>query len=44
MSHKTISDSSYVHSELLVDTQWLEDHLPDNKLGVIEIDYNGSAN
>ena len=33
MSHKTISDSSYVHPDVLVDTEWLEDHLQDQKLG-----------
>ena len=42
MSHKTISDSSYVHSEVLVDTEWLEDHLQDQKLRVAEVDYDAS--
>jgi thiosulfate/3-mercaptopyruvate sulfurtransferase len=44
MSHKTISDSSYVHPEVLVDTEWLEDHLQDQKLRVAEVDYDASAN
>lgn len=30
MSHKTIFDSSYVHPEVLVDTEWLE-HLYESK-------------
>ena len=38
MSHKAISDSSYVHPEVLVDTEWLEDHLQDQKLRVAEVD------
>jgi thiosulfate/3-mercaptopyruvate sulfurtransferase len=44
MSHKTISDSSYLHPEVLVDTEWLEDHLQDQKLRVAEVDYDASAN
>jgi thiosulfate/3-mercaptopyruvate sulfurtransferase len=40
MSHKTISHSSYVHPEVLVDTEWLEDHLQDQKLRVAEVDYD----
>ena len=44
MSHKTISDSSYVHPEVIVDTEWLEDHLQDQKLRVAEVDYDASAN
>ena len=44
MSHKTISDSSYVHPEVLVDTEWLEDHLQDQKLRLAEVDYDASAN
>ena len=44
MSHKSISDSSYVHPEALVDTEWLEDHLQDQKLRVAEVDYDASAN
>jgi thiosulfate/3-mercaptopyruvate sulfurtransferase len=44
MSHKTISDSSYVHPEVLVDTEWLEDHFQDQKLGLAELDYDASAN
>jgi thiosulfate/3-mercaptopyruvate sulfurtransferase len=44
MSHKTISDSSYVHVDVLVDTEWLEDHLQDQKLRVAEVDCDTSAN
>ena len=44
MSHDTISDSSYVYPEVLVDTEWLQDHLEDQKLSVGEVDYDASAN
>jgi thiosulfate/3-mercaptopyruvate sulfurtransferase len=44
MTYKTISDSSYVHPEVLVDTGWLEDHLDDQKLRIAEVDYDASAN
>jgi hypothetical protein len=39
MSHKTISDSSHVHPEVLVDTEWLEDHFQDQKLKLAELDH-----
>jgi 3-mercaptopyruvate sulfurtransferase SseA len=42
MSHKTISDSSYSHPEVLVDTEWLEDHLQDQKLRVAEVNCEAS--
>jgi thiosulfate/3-mercaptopyruvate sulfurtransferase len=29
---------------ILVDTEWLEDHLQDQKLRVAEVDYDASAN
>ena len=44
MSHNTISDSSYVHPQVLVDTEWLQDHLQDQRLRVAEVDYDASAN
>jgi len=44
MTNKTISESSYVHPEVLVDTEWLENHLNDQKIRVAEVDYDPSAN
>ena len=44
MSHKTISDSSHVHPEVLVDTEWLKGDLQGQKLRVAEVDYDASAN
>lgn len=34
----------YVHPEVLVDTQWVEDHLNDPKVRVAEVDYDPTAN
>ena len=44
MTNKTISESSYVHPEVLVDTEWLENHLNDQKIRIAEVDYDASAN
>ena len=35
---------SYVHPEVLVDTQWAEDHLKDSKVRIAEVDYDPKAN
>jgi thiosulfate/3-mercaptopyruvate sulfurtransferase len=35
---------SYVHPEVLVDTQWAEDHLKDPKVRIAEVDYDSKAN
>jgi thiosulfate/3-mercaptopyruvate sulfurtransferase len=35
---------SYVHPEVLVDTQWAEDHLKDPKVRIAEVDYDPKAN
>jgi thiosulfate/3-mercaptopyruvate sulfurtransferase len=35
---------SYVHPEVLVDTQWAEDHLKDLKVRIAEVDYDAKAN
>jgi thiosulfate/3-mercaptopyruvate sulfurtransferase len=35
---------SYVHPEVLVDTQWAEDHLKDPKVRIAEVDYDAKAN
>jgi thiosulfate/3-mercaptopyruvate sulfurtransferase len=34
----------YVHPEVLVNTQWVEDHLKDPKVRVAEVDYDPKAN
>jgi len=35
---------SYIHPEVLVDTQWAEDHLKDPKVRIAEVDYDAKAN
>jgi thiosulfate/3-mercaptopyruvate sulfurtransferase len=35
---------SYVHPEVLVDTQWAEEHLKDTKVRIAEVDYDSKAN
>ena len=35
---------NYVHPEVLVDTQWAEDHLKDPKVRIAEVDYDSRAN
>jgi len=35
---------SYVHPEVLVDTQWAEEHLKDPKVRFAEVDYDSKAN
>jgi thiosulfate/3-mercaptopyruvate sulfurtransferase len=39
-----MSATTYAHPEVLVDTQWLEEHLKDSKLRVAEVDYDPKAN
>ena len=34
----------YVHPEVLVDTQWTEDHLKDPKVRIAEVDYDSNSN
>jgi thiosulfate/3-mercaptopyruvate sulfurtransferase len=34
----------YAHPEVLVDTQWIEDHLNDEGLRIVEVDYDPIAN
>jgi thiosulfate/3-mercaptopyruvate sulfurtransferase len=34
----------YAHPEVLVDTQWIEDHLNDEGLRIVEVDYDPLAN
>jgi len=35
---------AYAHAEVLVDTQWVEDHLKDQKVRIAEVDYDREAN
>jgi thiosulfate/3-mercaptopyruvate sulfurtransferase len=39
-----MSATTYAHPEVLVDTQWLEEHLRDSKLRIAEVDYDPKAN
>jgi hypothetical protein len=34
MISKSISESSYLHPEVYVDTQWLEEHINDPKIRI----------
>jgi thiosulfate/3-mercaptopyruvate sulfurtransferase len=34
----------YAHPEVLVDTQWIEDHLKDDKVRIAEVDYDPTSN
>lgn len=39
--HMTLQKQlEYVHPEVLVDTQWVEDHLNDPKVRIAEVDYD----
>jgi 3-mercaptopyruvate sulfurtransferase SseA len=33
-----------MHPEVLVDTQWVEDHLKDSNVRIAEVDYDPKAN
>ena len=35
---------SYAHPEVLVDTQWVEEHVKDSKVRIAEVDYDPKAN
>jgi thiosulfate/3-mercaptopyruvate sulfurtransferase len=39
-----MSTMSYAHPEVLVDTQWVEDHLKDFNARIAEVDYDPKAN
>ena len=34
----------YSHPEVLVDTQWIEEHLNDPNIRIVEVDYDSQAN
>ena len=39
-----ITKTKYVHPEVLVDTQWVEEHLDDNQVRIVEVDYDPKSN
>jgi thiosulfate/3-mercaptopyruvate sulfurtransferase len=39
-----MSATSYVHPEVLADTQWTEEHIKDSKVRIAEVDYDPKAN
>src|SRR4051812_11031282 len=39
-----ITKSQYAHPEVLVDTQWLEEHLNDLSIKIAEVDYDSQSN
>lgn len=39
-----MSSTSYAHPEVLVDTQWTEEHVKDSKVRIAEVDYDPKAN
>src|ERR687897_997361 len=39
-----MSTTTYAHPEVLVDTQWVEDHLKDSNVRIAEVDYDPKAN
>ena len=41
---QTTSKNEYAHPEVLVDTQWIEEHLKDEKVRIAEVDYDPTAN
>jgi thiosulfate/3-mercaptopyruvate sulfurtransferase len=41
---QTETKQQYAHPEVLVDTQWIEDHLNDEGLRIVEVDYDSVTN
>jgi len=41
---QTAIKNEYAHPEVLVDTQWVEDHLKDEKVRIAEVYYDATAN
>jgi thiosulfate/3-mercaptopyruvate sulfurtransferase len=39
-----ITKIKYVHPEVLVDTQWVENHLKDKNVRIVEVDYDPKSN
>jgi thiosulfate/3-mercaptopyruvate sulfurtransferase len=44
MAQTAAKDEKYVHPEAIVDTQWVQDHLKDEKVRIAEVDYDPTAN
>ena len=44
MSQTGTKEKEYVHPEVIVDTQWVNDHLKDEKVRIAEVDYDPTAN
>jgi thiosulfate/3-mercaptopyruvate sulfurtransferase len=44
MSQTAAKEKEYVHPEVIVDTQWVHDHLKDEKVRIAEVDYDPTAN
>jgi len=44
MSQTAAKEKEYVHPEVIVDTQWVNDHLKDEKVRIAEVDYDPTAN
>jgi thiosulfate/3-mercaptopyruvate sulfurtransferase len=38
------NENKYIHPEVLVDTQWVEEHLDDKNVLIAEVDYDAKAN
>ena len=41
---QTQTKQEYAHPEVLVDTQWIEDHLKDDRVRIAEVDYDPTSN
>ena len=39
-----ITKTKHVHTEVLVDTQWVEEHLDDKHVRIVEVDYDPKSN
>ena len=42
--HHYVLNMEYAHPEVLVDTQWVEDHSKDSNVRIAEVDYDPKAN
>src|SRR5687768_17723275 len=39
-----IAKTKYAHPEVLVDTQWVDEHIEDNNVRIVEVDYDSKSN
>jgi thiosulfate/3-mercaptopyruvate sulfurtransferase len=44
MAQTAAKREEYVHPDVIVDTQWVQDHLKDEKVRIAEVDYDPTAN